>query len=66
MIVGIFFSKPLADRLAKRNVFGFFLTLSALCLITMSFYGSGAVTPPLSLLPFTACCTASPYRFYGL
>ena len=44
MIAGIFFSKPLADRFGKRNIFGFFLTLSALCLIVMSFYGSGAAT----------------------
>jgi len=44
MIIGIFFSKPLADRFGKRNVFGIFLTLSAFCLIVISFYNNTAVT----------------------
>ena len=43
MIVGIFFSKPLADKFGKRNVFGVFLTLSALCLIAVDFYNNNAV-----------------------
>ena len=38
MIIGILFSKPLADRFGKRNVFGIFLALSALCLILFDFY----------------------------
>jgi glycoside/pentoside/hexuronide:cation symporter, GPH family len=45
MIVGIFFTKPLADRFGKRNVFGLFITISAICLIAISFYGNGAVWP---------------------
>ncbi len=45
MIVGIFFSKFLADKYGKRNVFGIFLTLSALCLIAISFYPNTAVGP---------------------
>jgi Na+/melibiose symporter-like transporter len=43
MIVGIFFSKPLADKFGKRNVYGIFLTLSALCLIVISFYPNNYV-----------------------
>ena len=43
MIIGIFFSKPLADRFGKRNIFGVFLTLSALCLIAIYAYGNTAV-----------------------
>ncbi|MEZ4901972.1 MAG: MFS transporter [Spirosomataceae bacterium] len=43
MIVGIMFSKPLADRFGKRNVFGVFLTLSALCLVMFKFYSRDAV-----------------------
>ncbi len=43
MIVGIMFSKPLADRFGKRNVFGGFLFLSALCLVMFNFYGPEAI-----------------------
>lgn len=43
MIVGILFSKPLADRFGKRNVFGFFLFLSALCLVLFNFYSPESV-----------------------
>lgn len=45
MIIGIFFTKPLADRFGKRNVFGLFITVSALCLIAISFYNNSAVWP---------------------
>ena len=38
MIVGIMFSKPLADKFGKRNIFGIFLVMSALCLIMFNFY----------------------------
>jgi GPH family glycoside/pentoside/hexuronide:cation symporter len=38
MIVGIMFSKPLADRFGKRDVFAVFLFLSALCLLMFNFY----------------------------
>lgn len=38
MIVGIGFSKPLADRFGKRNVFGAFLFLSTLCLLVFWFF----------------------------
>lgn len=38
MIFGIMFSKPLADKFGKRNIFGIFLVLSALCLIMFFFY----------------------------
>ncbi len=44
MIFGIFFSKPLADRFGKRNIFGIFLFLSALCLVMFNFYGPNAIT----------------------
>lgn len=43
MILGIFLSKPLADKFGKRNVFGIFLTLSALCLIAINFYSNTSV-----------------------
>lgn len=38
MIVGIGFSKPLADRFGKRDVFGAALFVSTLCLIAFWFY----------------------------
>jgi GPH family glycoside/pentoside/hexuronide:cation symporter len=38
MIVGIIFSKGLADRFGKRDVFGIGLFLSALCLLAFVFY----------------------------
>ncbi len=43
MILGIFFSKPLADKLGKRNVFGIFIILSALCLMVIYFFSNTAV-----------------------
>jgi Na+/melibiose symporter-like transporter len=43
MIIGILFSKSLADRYGKRNVFGIFLSLSALCLFAIYFYGNTSV-----------------------
>lgn len=43
MIVGILFSKPLADRFGKRNIFGFFLFLSALCLVLFNLYSPASV-----------------------
>jgi Na+/melibiose symporter-like transporter len=43
MILGIFFSKSLADRFGKRNVFGTFLSLSAFCLMLIYFYGNSSV-----------------------
>ena len=44
MILGIFFSKPLADKLGKRNVFGIFIFLSALCIMVIYFFSNTAVT----------------------
>ena len=49
MILGIFFSKPLADRFGKRNTFGIFLSLSAICLILVNFLSSTAVTAVFAL-----------------
>ena len=43
MIVGIMFSKPLADRFGKRNIFGIFLALSALCLLMFNFYAKESI-----------------------
>src|SRR5690606_20073817 len=43
MIIGILFSKSLADRYGKRNVFGIFLALSAICLIAINFYSNTSV-----------------------
>ena len=44
MIIGIFFSKPLADRFGKRNVFGIFIVLSAFCLIVINFLSNTAIS----------------------
>ena len=49
MIVGIFFSKPLADRFGKRNIFGIFLVLSAVCLVLIYFLPDYAVEPVFML-----------------
>jgi Na+/melibiose symporter-like transporter len=43
MIVGIGFSKPLADRYGKRDVFGGALFVSTLCLLAFRFYSPQAV-----------------------
>jgi GPH family glycoside/pentoside/hexuronide:cation symporter len=43
MIIGIMFSKPLADRFGKRNIFGIFLCISALCLMMFYFYSPDSV-----------------------
>ena len=43
MIVGIGFSKPLADRFGKRNVYGLFLLLSTLCLLAFMFFDPQSV-----------------------
>ncbi len=43
MIVGIMFSKPLADKFGKRNVFGGGLLLSALALLMFNFYNPDAI-----------------------
>jgi len=43
MIVGIMFSKPLADRFGKRNIFGIFLSISAVCLMLFYFYSPDSV-----------------------
>jgi glycoside/pentoside/hexuronide:cation symporter, GPH family len=44
MIVGILFSKPLADRYGKRDVFGAGLFLSALCLLAFLFYAPDSIS----------------------
>jgi GPH family glycoside/pentoside/hexuronide:cation symporter len=43
MIVGIYFSKPLADRFGKRNVFGTALFISAVFLFVFVFYAPDAI-----------------------
>jgi len=43
MIVGIMFSKPLADRFGKRDVFGAGLFLSAVFLVLFYFYAPQAI-----------------------
>lgn len=43
MIVGIGFSKPLADRFGKRNIFGIFLTLSALFILAFAIFPKDAI-----------------------
>lgn len=44
MIAGIGFSKPLADRFGKRNIFGIFLTLSALFVLAFAFFPKDAIS----------------------
>ncbi|WP_447642717.1 MULTISPECIES: MFS transporter [Chitinophagaceae] len=43
-LVGIVASKPLADRYGKRVVFGVFLFLAALCLVSFCFFSPTAIT----------------------
>lgn len=43
MIVGIMFSKKLADKFGKRDVFGAGLFLSALCLLVFVFYAPESI-----------------------
>jgi Na+/melibiose symporter-like transporter len=43
MIVGIGFSKPLADRFGKRDVFGGALLVSTLCLLAFYFYAPASI-----------------------
>ena len=44
MIIGIFFSKPLADKFGKRNIFGIFITLvKAIFLFAIYFFSNTAV-----------------------
>jgi Na+/melibiose symporter-like transporter len=43
MIVGIMFSKKLADKYGKRDVFGTALFLSALCLLAFVFYSPESI-----------------------
>jgi Na+/melibiose symporter-like transporter len=43
MIVGIMFSKPLADRLGKRDVFGIALFLSTICILVFIFFSPEAI-----------------------
>ena len=44
MIVGIMFSKKLADKFGKRDVFGAGLFLSAICLLVFVFYAPESIT----------------------
>lgn len=43
MIIGIGFSKPLADKFGKRDVFGGSLFLSAMCLLMFYFYAQESI-----------------------
>ena len=43
MIIGIFFSKSMADKLGKRKVFGVFLVLSSFCIISIYFLSNTSV-----------------------
>jgi glycoside/pentoside/hexuronide:cation symporter, GPH family len=43
MIIGIMFSKPLADRFGKRDVFCIFLILSAFCLLAFNYYSQTSI-----------------------
>ncbi len=45
MIVGIGFSKPLADRFGKRDVFGGALLISTLCLLVFYFFPPNTAAP---------------------
>jgi Na+/melibiose symporter-like transporter len=43
MIIGIMFSKPLADQYGKRNIFGVFLFFSALSLLAFNLFSPTAI-----------------------
>lgn len=43
MMIGIGFSKTLADKFGKRDVFGLSLFLSAICLVAFFFYAEDAI-----------------------
>jgi glycoside/pentoside/hexuronide:cation symporter, GPH family len=43
MIIGIMFSKSLADKFGKRNIYAIFLVLAALCLLMFNFYSRETV-----------------------
>ena len=43
MIIGIMFSKPLADQYGKRNIFGAFLFFSALSLLAFNLFSPTAI-----------------------
>ena len=57
MIIGIMFSKPLADKFGKRNVFGIFLALSAVCLLLFNFYSKNSIGLVLLLSYFMGSLT---------
>ncbi|MGH8145265.1 MAG: MFS transporter [Rhodanobacteraceae bacterium] len=59
MIVGIGFSRRLADRFGKRDTFGAALFLSTLCLLAFWFY------PPTSIWPVMLSYVAHGF-FYGI
>ncbi|MCC2954149.1 MFS transporter [Massilia sp. IC2-477] len=59
MIVGIGFSKPLADRYGKRDVFGAALLVSTLFLLALYFF------PPTSIAPVFLCQLLHGF-FYGI
>ncbi|PCH71716.1 MAG: MFS transporter [Bacteroidales bacterium] len=44
MVIGIAFSKSLADKFGKRDVFGTSLFLSAMCLLLFYFYGPQSIS----------------------
>ncbi|HVU58661.1 MAG TPA: MFS transporter [Puia sp.] len=50
MIIGILFSKSLADKFGKRNIFGIFLSISALCLIVLYSFDNTAVMAAFVIL----------------
>jgi glycoside/pentoside/hexuronide:cation symporter, GPH family len=43
MIIGITFSKPLADRFGKRNIYGIFLTISTVFILAFAIFPRDAV-----------------------
>ena len=44
MILGIMFSKPLADRFGKRNIYGIFLALSTVFILAFYFFPPDAIS----------------------
>ena len=65
MIVGIGFSKRLADRFGKRDVFGGALLASTLFLLAFYFYSPSAIGLVMGRTSCTAFSTASPFRCCG-
>ncbi len=65
MIIGIFFSKPLADRFGKKNIFGIFLTISAFFLFAIYFLSNTSVSTVFIIQVAHRFYAGSRFHCYG-